>query len=146
MFIFSLQIFEKYDDNDIGCLPHEDIEGVGSIQNTFSPDELLRLTEDVNSKDDDDVDLDLKTKTLLAAAKQDCAEEEEDIVIVDDGMPKWDCESILSTYSNIYNHPAKISESKVCNIFIYRAVYNQTLEVLRHSQYKFKHLKINHII
>jgi len=27
---------------------------------------------------------------------------------------KWDCESILSTYSNIYNHPKLISEpSKV---------------------------------
>lgn len=26
---------------------------------------------------------------------------------------KWDCESILSTYSNIYNHPKLISEPKV---------------------------------
>ena len=30
----------------------------------------------------------------------------------EDGAPerKWDCESILSTYSNIYNHPKLISE------------------------------------
>lgn len=27
---------------------------------------------------------------------------------------KWDCESILSTYSNIYNHPALIKEPLVC--------------------------------
>lgn len=27
---------------------------------------------------------------------------------------KWDCESVLSTYSNIYNHPKLISEPKVC--------------------------------
>lgn len=26
---------------------------------------------------------------------------------------KWDCESILSTYSNIYNHPKLITEPKV---------------------------------
>lgn len=26
---------------------------------------------------------------------------------------KWDCESILSTYSNIYNHPKLIVEQKV---------------------------------
>lgn len=26
---------------------------------------------------------------------------------------KWDCESILSTYSNLYNHPKMIYESKV---------------------------------
>ena len=25
--------------------------------------------------------------------------------------PQWDCESILSTHSNLYNHPTKISES-----------------------------------
>eukprot|EP00118_Oscarella_pearsei_P009003 m.49298 g.49298 ORF g.49298 m.49298 type:complete len:54 (+) comp33972_c0_seq13:1357-1518(+) len=23
---------------------------------------------------------------------------------------KWDCESVLSTYSNLYNHPTKIKE------------------------------------
>lgn len=27
---------------------------------------------------------------------------------------KWDCESIISTYSNIYNHPALITDSPVC--------------------------------
>lgn len=24
--------------------------------------------------------------------------------------PQWDCESVLSTYSNLYNHPARITE------------------------------------
>ena len=24
--------------------------------------------------------------------------------------PQWDCESVLSTYSNLYNHPTKIKE------------------------------------
>lgn len=26
---------------------------------------------------------------------------------------KWDCESILTTYSNLYNHPRLIEEPKV---------------------------------
>ena len=29
---------------------------------------------------------------------------------------KWDCESILSTYSNIYNHPQLISEPRSSKI------------------------------
>ena len=29
---------------------------------------------------------------------------------------KWDCESILSTYSNIYNHPKLISEPQSSKI------------------------------
>lgn len=28
---------------------------------------------------------------------------------------KWDCESILSTYSNLYNHPKLIAEPKKVN-------------------------------
>jgi len=27
---------------------------------------------------------------------------------------KWDCESIISTYSNIYNHPYIIKDPPVC--------------------------------
>ena len=40
--------------------------------------------------------------------------DEEDLVEmeVEDEKKKWDCESILSTYSNIYNHPKLISEPR----------------------------------
>ena len=30
---------------------------------------------------------------------------------------KWDCESILSTYSNIYNHPKLITEPRKVGMF-----------------------------
>lgn len=36
--------------------------------------------------------------------------------LVEMGIPekeKWDCQSILSTYSDIYNHPKLITEPKV---------------------------------
>jgi len=29
-------------------------------------------------------------------------------------LKKWDCESIISTYSNIYNRPALIKDPQVC--------------------------------
>lgn len=37
----------------------------------------------------------------------------EDLVVNARQRDKWDCESIISTYSNIYNHPKLISEPKV---------------------------------
>lgn len=39
-------------------------------------------------------------------------EDEEDSSLSDEEVRerKWDCESILSTYSNIYNHPKLITE------------------------------------
>lgn len=36
------------------------------------------------------------------------------IPVLNPDEKKWDCESIISTYSNIYNHPALIKESPVC--------------------------------
>ena len=44
--------------------------------------------------------------------------EESDSSSSEDGEPerKWDCESILSTYSNIYNHPKLISEPRNAKI------------------------------
>lgn len=42
-------------------------------------------------------------------------EGEEKLVVKPREDCKWDCESILSTYSNIYNHPKLIEEPKVCN-------------------------------
>ena len=40
------------------------------------------------------------------------SEEEEELVDVSDNGHKnqWDCESILSTYSNLYNHPVTIAD------------------------------------
>ena len=45
-------------------------------------------------------------------ASHDFSSEEEELVEVSDDYHenKWDCESILSTYSNLYNHPVTISD------------------------------------
>ena len=42
----------------------------------------------------------------------DLSSEEEELVEVSDDCHEnqWDCESILSTYSNLYNHPVTISD------------------------------------
>lgn len=36
---------------------------------------------------------------------------------------KWDCESIISTYSNIYNHPAIIKDPPVCILNYKQHIY-----------------------
>lgn len=48
----------------------------------------------------------------------------EELIVDAREKDKWDCQSIISTYSNIYNHPKVISEPKVnysvvqCNGYI----------------------------
>lgn len=44
--------------------------------------------------------------------EQDPTEELVDYEVEDAKEKKWDCESILSTYSNIYNHPKLIDEPR----------------------------------
>ena len=56
-------------------------------------------------------------------------EEEETLEVTDDYHDnQWDCESVLSTYSNLYNHPVTISEQvrvwcvvvKMCLVIVYK--------------------------
>lgn len=57
--------------------------------------------------------------------KESSTEDEDDLekLVVDAReRDKWDCESILSTYSNIYNHPKLIAEPKV-NFFFCILLY-----------------------
>lgn len=54
--------------------------------------ERMKIIEQESSSDEDDL-----VKLVVDAREKD----------------KWDCESILSTYSNIYNHPKLIVEQKV---------------------------------
>merc|ERR1711862_238302 len=42
---------------------------------------------------------------------EDSGDEMEEVVVKEKG-DKWDCESVLSTYSTLYNHPKMISERK----------------------------------
>merc|ERR1712154_142260 len=49
-------------------------------------------------------------RTLLDVSDEEA--EDLEIVKVDDKGKHWDCESILSTYSTLYNHPKLISEPK----------------------------------
>ncbi|XP_071148947.1 protein LTV1 homolog isoform X1 [Mytilus edulis] len=97
------KLYEQYEDTEIGALDHEDIDGckdskvLDSILEEFEKEqEEKKFTEIKNCNSDVDVE-----------SGDDC-----DIVemIIQAPKEKWDCESILSTYSNLYNHPKIITE------------------------------------
>jgi len=43
---------------------------------------------------------------------EDSGDDEMEEIVVKEKVDKWDCESVLSTYSTLYNHPKLISERK----------------------------------
>lgn len=101
-------MFDFYEKTEIGALDCEEIEGDIS---TVDP-RLLELADEYCTKTNPKLEReDMKEKILSLVDKSDDDEEYEKIVVADKS-DKWDCESILSTYSNIYNHPSKIPVPK----------------------------------
>ncbi|XP_028168396.1 protein LTV1 homolog, partial [Ostrinia furnacalis] len=103
------RMFAEYDDTELGALDLEEIEG-------FMPDThdmLLRAAEDFDQSRKR-YQLDKEKEIARIQRLQEISEESEDDLVTMEVEPKekWDCETILSTYSNLYNHPKLIEEPK----------------------------------
>lgn len=109
LFLFIPQFFDNYDEEITGGLDFEEIEG-------FKADngEVMKqiLAEHKKNKELERQKPDFAKLPALGDDSEDeeGAKPELEMVEVQDPREKWDCESILSTYSNIYHHPKLISE------------------------------------
>lgn len=105
------KFFENYDEPEIGALDCEEIEGHIEMS-----DDLLSQCLDEMQDDDNDLKYNRKwdEKRVKKIMEEDSSEEEMVELEVEDDAPdkKWDCESVLSTYSNVYNHPKLIAEPR----------------------------------
>ncbi|XP_002714903.1 protein LTV1 homolog [Oryctolagus cuniculus] len=103
------KFYEQYDDDEIGALDNTELEG--SIQVDSS-----RLQEVLNDYYKEKAENCVKLNTIEPFEDQDVPmnkldeseEEELTTVVLEEPKEKWDCESICSTYSNLYNHPQLI--------------------------------------
>jgi protein LTV1 len=106
-----------YGDTDIGALECEEIEGHIApdsevmIQYAEEMEEECRLNRPL-------LELESNSQAMLIGRLHEeyTDEETEDLVpleIPQDKTEQWDCESVMSTYSNLYNRPKIISEPVV---------------------------------
>ncbi|XP_058829220.1 protein LTV1 homolog [Topomyia yanbarensis] len=107
------KFYEQYDDPELGALDCEDIEGHVDINDGV----LLQYAEQYRKERDEKYDIayDKQWDKERILKLQEVSSDEEEMVeleVEDEAQKKWDCESILSTYSNIYNHPKMIEEPK----------------------------------
>ncbi|KAL3172776.1 hypothetical protein MRX96_038963 [Rhipicephalus microplus] len=109
------EMFKQYDDMEVGALDGEEIEGY------VQPDsEIMKaLVEDFQLMKQLPTlkEVTLDKGSARSAVTMAAIEEEDDEMVdlqIDTDAPKerWDCESIISTYSNLYNHPKLITEPK----------------------------------
>ncbi|XP_041356797.1 protein LTV1 homolog isoform X2 [Gigantopelta aegis] len=107
------KLFEQYDDGDIGALDQEDIEGrlnSNSVVLDSMVEEFEKQKKVVKLKDV--IDEGVGMCEVDVDSEESDTEDDDDAVkmVVEEPSQKWDCESILSTYSTLYNHPQMISE------------------------------------
>ncbi|XP_004452092.1 protein LTV1 homolog [Dasypus novemcinctus] len=103
------KFYEQYDDDEIGALDNAEVEGA-------IPADSVRLQEVLNDYYKQKADDCIKLSTLepsegldLPVSELEESEVEEIVtVVLEEAREKWDCESICSTYSNLYNHPQLI--------------------------------------
>lgn len=99
-------MYAAYDENEIGALDCEEIEG----HVAENSDLLLQYAEEFEKgKAREHLEKDDIYRKIDNLSSDN--EELEEMEVVEKN--KWDCQSILSTYSDIYNHPKLISEPQV---------------------------------
>lgn len=109
------KMYEQYDENEIGALDCEEIEGyVPETSNV-----LLQYADEFQEESklkklDED-----KCKQKTLELNEDSDENNDDFENREVSTKiKWDCKSILSTHSNIFNHPKLIREPNINKIQI----------------------------
>lgn len=107
------KLYEEYDDAEIGALDQEDIDGTIQQGNTmldalveeFEKEQVVKNLKEVVDENAGGV--------VDVVSKEESEESDNDLVTLEvKPEEKWDCESILSTYSNLYNHPKIITEPR----------------------------------
>ncbi|XP_078085509.1 protein LTV1 homolog [Mustelus asterias] len=102
------KLYEEYDDDEIGALDHHELEGCIQVDSTRL-DEVISDYQTQKAKDCQMPD-DLGPRGDVLLKEEEEAKEEIEMLIIEEPAEQWDCESILSTYSNLYNHPKLITD------------------------------------
>eukprot|EP00286_Rhodomonas_abbreviata_P006860 CAMPEP_0181329110 /NCGR_PEP_ID=MMETSP1101-20121128/23123_1 /TAXON_ID=46948 /ORGANISM="Rhodomonas abbreviata, Strain Caron Lab Isolate" /LENGTH=524 /DNA_ID=CAMNT_0023438141 /DNA_START=97 /DNA_END=1667 /DNA_ORIENTATION=- len=110
---YTPQNGEVHDEAYYYALLRSYVNGTAMPGGDVPPDEgeiiLERPPAWVDLEEEQDDEIAAKTKAM--ALKEDSSEESMEEVEVEE-KEQWDCESIISTYSNIYNHPKTIADSR----------------------------------
>lgn len=104
------KFYEKYDDAEIGPMDMDEIEGNVELKGNILNQCLVEFEHD---KSLDEYNKEWDKERIKRILEGDSSEEEMiELEVEDEKKKKWYCESILSTYSNCYNHPKLIEENR----------------------------------
>lgn len=103
------KFYEQFDDDEIGALDNAELEG-------FINPASMRLQEVISDyfkqkEKESQTPEQLGPPELPSVREEEEDSEEEEMLVIEEApVEKWDCETIISTYSNLYNHPKVIED------------------------------------
>merc|ERR1719411_1849045 len=98
---------DQYDDAEEGALDGEEIEGYMEESDERMKNLLEENAAEIATRRQQ---IEREREIQKMSQLDDSDHEEFEKIRVQEREDKWDCESILSTYSTLYNHPKLISE------------------------------------
>ncbi|XP_071387727.1 protein LTV1 homolog isoform X1 [Centroberyx affinis] len=106
------KFYEQFDDDEIGALDNAELEGF-IAPDSARLDEVIKDYFRQKEKEYQRPD-DLGPKELPVVKEEEEEDEEEEqemeTLVIEAPAEKWDCETIISTYSNLYNRPKIIQD------------------------------------
>ena len=105
------RFMEQYGEAEEGALEGEEIEG-GIDEESERMAALLAETQMTRATERQQL---VREQEVTRSVLRDGREDMEEILMpvdAEDRRQQWDCESVLSTYSTLYNHPRVISERR----------------------------------
>ena len=108
------EFMAEYDEENVGGLELDEIEGASTEKSELMKmalGEFTKLKEEARQKAPEPTD----SSTNIFLESHDIKEKPDmDILEIEDSKKdRWDCESIVSTYSNLYNRPKVITENRI---------------------------------
>ncbi|KAB5523614.1 hypothetical protein PHYPO_G00154620 [Pangasianodon hypophthalmus] len=105
------KFYEQFDDDEIGALDNAELEGFINPSSTRLEEiihDYFKQKEKETQKPEQLGPPELPS--LKEEEEEDEEQEMETLVIEEPPEEKWDCETIISTYSNLYNRPKLIED------------------------------------
>ena len=109
------KIMEEYDEENLGAIEKEDVNGAFNVNSDLVEQVIEDYIDTQKFHDLSETKVsDSEGKLTDVEGENSNDEDDEEIFAQFEKKPKneWDCESVISTYSNIYNHPKLIQEEQ----------------------------------
>ncbi|XP_069182558.1 protein LTV1 homolog [Procambarus clarkii] len=108
---FEGKFLREYQDEQVGALDGEDIDGFVGEESPLFQQVLEQSHKQLQEDSEDDRTRIIKWIKDMQERRSNVKEEKDEVEISDDEpRERWDCESILTTNSTLYNHPRTITD------------------------------------